>query len=145
LKRPTTIWACTFGPLSLQGNVACEGEHLDLLVDAEVPILPFRDVEVAEDAGTQRADSGEVRGGNLLISREVGETTNHLFPAAEDNRKPSLAFNFLKPFDMHGVSSLYLHRGATEMPEPRQNPVTATGKKRVVASRGDLVWMRCQT
>jgi hypothetical protein len=47
----------------------------------------------------------------VLISREVGETTNHLFPAAEDNRKPSLAFNLLKPFDMHGVSPLYLAPG----------------------------------
>ena len=78
---------------------------------------PSRDVEVAEDAGTQRADAGEVRGGNVLITREVGEPTNHLLPAAEDNRKPSLAFNFLKPFDMHGVSSLCVHGGATEMPE----------------------------
>jgi hypothetical protein len=37
-------------PLSFQGDVAGEGEHLDLLVDAEPPIFPFRDVEVAEDA-----------------------------------------------------------------------------------------------
>jgi hypothetical protein len=79
-----------------------------------------------------------VRGGNVLISREVGETTNHLFPAAEDNRKPPLAFNFLEPFDMYGVSSLYLHRGCNGDAEPPRNPVTATGKKRVGTSRGNV-------
>jgi hypothetical protein len=97
-----------FWPLSLQGDVAREGEHLDLLVKAEAPILPSRDVEVAEDPGPQGADSREVGVGNLLSPRQVGETPNHFFSSAEDNREPSLAFDFLKRFDMHGVSSLYL-------------------------------------
>ena len=49
-----------FWLLSLQGDVAREGENLDLLVDAEALILPPLDVEVAEDPGAQGADSGEV-------------------------------------------------------------------------------------
>ena len=92
-----------FWLLSLQGNVAGEGEHLDLLVDAEAPILPSGDVELAEDPGAQGADSREVGVGNLLNPHHVGETPNHFFSTAEDNREPSLAFDFLKRFDMYGV------------------------------------------
>ena len=45
-----------FWLLSIQGDVAREGENLDLLVDAEALILPPLDVEVAEDPGAQGAD-----------------------------------------------------------------------------------------
>jgi hypothetical protein len=85
-----------------------------------------------------------VGGGELLSLRQVGETPNHLFPGAEDNREPSLAFDFLKPFDLHGVSSLCLFLAATDMPELPHHPVTATGKKRFVRTDGDLVLPRSQ-
>ena len=71
-------------------DVSDEGQDLDLLVDAEPPVLAPGNVEEAQHGRPQSPDPREVGARNGSYLREVGEAPGHLLPRSKDHRQALL-------------------------------------------------------
>ena len=78
------------GRAILHGDVPHEGEHLDLLVDAEAPVFAPGDVEEAQHGRAEGADPREVSAQDGSRLGELGETVDQLLAWTEEHHQPLL-------------------------------------------------------
>jgi hypothetical protein len=91
-RLPSTTWAVKLRLiLVVQGDVSRHGEKLDLLVDGDLPVFLAFDLEEAQRGLAEGADSGQMGGGDLVLSREARETLDHLFFRIENEEIRRLA------------------------------------------------------
>src|SRR5687767_2248714 len=90
----------------LERNVAHEGEHLDLLVDGDVPILLGLPVEVRHDDTRERADRGELRRAQLVFGCERSDGTHGFVADGKYQRKRAETTMFVQQGCCHATPPL---------------------------------------
>ena len=104
-------------------DVAREREHLDLLVERDLLVLLALPVEVAEDHVAERANGGEVRGGEVLGVGEAFELLHDPVAAVEHERVGAEAVLLVQQLELHPVE-------VPALPRQKRRPRRRAGRLR---------------
>ena len=95
--------AVGFSDHDMQSKVADERKDFDLLMNFDVAIGAFFEIEITEHHATQRADAGKSRGGEILLNRDLQQAGGGFFGGIENGGNGALR-RFSQDFDLHGAS-----------------------------------------